>query len=267
MEAGRMDQPFMAAINNQPLVADVEAVKKASGDMPATTGSMPAPTGSGCFDCNICLDFAAEPVVTLCGHLYCWPCIYEWLRPGVESTASDNSSSARRQCPVCKATLSPETLVPLYGRGGSSKKSMNGMAIPRRPMVHRETVEHQNVQSNVNDQHHHQSMEANPPHQPLRHAHYHPSPTGFDFIYPPAPLGRGLIHSTAGGVLGGMAEAVLPLVLRSQLPTSLYYTSPYHVAAQNVNPRLRRHQMEIERSLHQIWFFLFVFVVLCLLLF
>ena len=63
-----------------------------------------------------------------------------------------------------------------------------------------------------------------------------------------------------------MAEAVLPLVLGGQLPASLYYTSPYHVAAQNVN-RLRRHQMEIERSLHQIWFFLFVFVVLCLLLF
>lgn len=63
-----------------------------------------------------------------------------------------------------------------------------------------------------------------------------------------------------------MAEAVLPLVLRGQLPASLYYTSPYHVAAQNVNPRQRRH-LEIERSLHQIWFFLFVFVVLCLLLF
>ncbi|CAL5015784.1 unnamed protein product [Urochloa decumbens] len=261
MEAGRMDQPCMASVNSQPSVADVETVKKASGDMPATMGS-------GCFDCNICLDFAAEPVVTLCGHLYCWPCIYEWLRPGVESTANDNSSSARRQCPVCKATLSPDTLVPLYGRGGSSKKSLNGVAIPRRPMVHRETVEHQNAQSNVDDQHQRQSVEANPPHQqPLRHAHYHPSPTGFDFIYPPAPLGRGLIHSTAGGVLGGMAEAVLPLVLRGQLPASLYYTSPYHVAAQNVNPRLRRHHMEIERSLHQIWFFLFVFVVLCLLLF
>ncbi|CAO2177515.1 unnamed protein product [Urochloa humidicola] len=98
MEAGRMGQPCMAS---QPLVADVETVKKASGDMPATMGS-------GCFDCNICLDFAAEPVVTLCGHLYCWTCIYEWLRPGVESTANDKSSSARRQCPVCKATLSPE---------------------------------------------------------------------------------------------------------------------------------------------------------------
>uniref|UniRef100_A0A0A9GNK2 E3 ubiquitin-protein ligase RMA n=1 Tax=Arundo donax TaxID=35708 RepID=A0A0A9GNK2_ARUDO len=260
MEAGRMDQTCMAAISSQPLVPDVEPVKKAGGDMTTTTGS-------GCFDCNICLDFAAEPVVTLCGHLYCWPCIYEWLRPGVESTASDSSSSARRQCPVCKAALSPDTLVPLYGRGGSSKKSLNGVAIPRRPMVHQETVEHQNTQVNVDD-HRHQSMEDNPPHQPLRHAHYHSSAaSGFDFIYPPAPVGRGLIHSTAGGVLGGMAEAVLPWALRSQLPASLYYTSPYHVAAQTVNPRLRRQQMKIERSLHQIWFFLFVFVALCLLLF
>ncbi|AQK45017.1 E3 ubiquitin-protein ligase RMA1 [Zea mays] len=261
MEAGRMDQPCMASINSQPFVADTEPVKKASGDMPA------APTGSGCFDCNICLDFAAEPVVTLCGHLYCWPCIYEWLRPGVESTASDNGSSARRQCPVCKATLSPDTLVPLYGRGGSSKKSLDGMAIPRRPMVHREAVEQQNARSHVNDQHYHQSTGDSPQHQPLMQAHHHPVPPGFDFIYPPAPVGRGLIHSTAGGVLGGMAEVVLPWVLRGQLPASLHYTSPYHVAAQNVNPRLRRQQMEIERSLHQIWFFLFVFVLLCLLLF
>jgi E3 ubiquitin-protein ligase RNF5 len=260
MEAGRMDQPFMAAINSQPFVEDIEPVKKASGDMPATTGS-------GCFECNICLDFASEPVVTFCGHLYCWPCIYEWLRPGVESAASDNSSSARRQCPVCKATLSTDTLVPLYGRGGNSKKSLDGMAIPRRPMVHRETVEQQNAQSNVNDQHYHQSMEDNSQRQPLLQAHHHPIPTGFDFIYPPAPVGRGLIHSTAGGVLGGMAEIVLPLALRGQMPASLYYTNPYHAATQNVNPRLRRHQMEIERSLHQIWFFLCVFVVLCLLLF
>ncbi|KAL6903447.1 hypothetical protein ACP4OV_004260 [Aristida adscensionis] len=254
-----MDQTCMAAVNSQPLVADVEPVKKVSGNMPATTGS-------GCFDCNICLDFAAEPVVTLCGHLYCWPCIYEWLRPGVESTANDSSSSARRQCPVCKATLSPDTLVPLYGRGGSSKKSLNGVTIPRRPMVHRETVEHQNTQSSADD-HHRQSMGTTPLHQPLRHAHHHSSTAGFDFIYPPAPLGRGLIHSTAGGVLGGMAEAVLPWAFRGQLPPSLYYTSPYYVATQNVSPRLRRQQVEIERSLHQIWFFLFVFVVLCLLLF
>jgi E3 ubiquitin-protein ligase RNF5 len=27
--------------------------------------------------CHICLDEAEEPVATLCGHLYCWPCLHE----------------------------------------------------------------------------------------------------------------------------------------------------------------------------------------------
>lgn len=30
------------------------------------------------FECNICYDVAESPVVTLCGHLYCWPCLYRW---------------------------------------------------------------------------------------------------------------------------------------------------------------------------------------------
>ncbi|KAL5216284.1 hypothetical protein ABZP36_007685 [Zizania latifolia] len=255
-----MDQIYMAAVNNQTSKADDESVNKISGDMPGTAGN-------ACFDCNICLDFAAEPVVTLCGHLYCWPCIYEWLRPGVESAASDNSSLARRQCPVCKATLSPEMLVPLYGRGGSLKKSLDDLAIPRRPTVHRETVEHQNTQNNINEHHHHENMEPSPPLQPQRHSSHHSSATEFDFIYPPSPMGRGLIHSTAGGVLGGMAVAILPWAFRGQVPPSMYYTSPHYVTAHNMSSRLRRQQIEVERSLHQIWFFLFVFVVLCLLLF
>jgi E3 ubiquitin-protein ligase RNF5 len=25
------------------------------------------------FECNICLDTASQPVITLCGHLFCWP--------------------------------------------------------------------------------------------------------------------------------------------------------------------------------------------------
>ena len=64
------------------------------------------------FSCNICYDvspashfsltfhgsrcslqLASEPVVTLCGHLYCWPCLYRWLQ--VQSHC--------RTCPVCKA--------------------------------------------------------------------------------------------------------------------------------------------------------------------
>lgn len=31
------------------------------------------------FQCNICYEVAKEPVVTLCGHLYCWPCVYRFV--------------------------------------------------------------------------------------------------------------------------------------------------------------------------------------------
>jgi len=36
------------------------------------------------FVCAICLETVSdEPVVTRCGHLYCWPCLYQWLQPGM----------------------------------------------------------------------------------------------------------------------------------------------------------------------------------------
>jgi E3 ubiquitin-protein ligase RNF5 len=31
---------------------------------------------SAAFECNICYELSREPVVTYCGHLYCWPCLY-----------------------------------------------------------------------------------------------------------------------------------------------------------------------------------------------
>uniref|UniRef100_A0A453CG44 E3 ubiquitin-protein ligase RMA n=1 Tax=Aegilops tauschii subsp. strangulata TaxID=200361 RepID=A0A453CG44_AEGTS len=154
MEGGGMDQVCMAAMTNQPPVSDNKLMKNISGEIPSA-----ATAGSGSFDCNICLDFAADPVVTLCGHLYCWPCIYEWLRPLVVSASGANSTSARQQCPVCKAALSADSLVPLYGRGGSSKKSLDGTAIPRRPTVHRENVAHQHAQSSIDDNRHHHNVE------------------------------------------------------------------------------------------------------------
>ncbi|ODQ53722.1 hypothetical protein SAICODRAFT_223958 [Saitoella complicata NRRL Y-17804] len=59
------------------------------------------------FECNICFETAASPVLTLCGHLYCWPCLYHWL--GIHAS-----------CPVCKNPCSTTNVVPIYGRGGSS---------------------------------------------------------------------------------------------------------------------------------------------------
>ncbi|KAE8790427.1 hypothetical protein D1007_35280 [Hordeum vulgare] len=222
------------------------------------SGDAPAAARAGCFDCNICLEFAVEPVVTLCGHLYCWPCIYEWLRRDA------GGGSAGRPCPVCKAALTVASLVPLYGRGGSrSNKSRLRPAIPCRPTVHRGAVEGQSAQTSGGSGRRHVSTEPDSPTRSSRHAHA--GAAQFDILYPPRPLGRGMnaVHPTAGGVLGGMALALLPSGFRGQAPAPGYPMSEL----QNLSPRLRRQHMEVERSLHQLLFFLFVFVVLCLLLF
>ena len=83
------------------------------------------------FACNICLDAVSEPVVTQCGHLYCWPCLYQWLAPGMTQEDKDHlnlnagssgggrgatADHSRRSCPVCKSDCSVTTLVPIYVR-------------------------------------------------------------------------------------------------------------------------------------------------------
>ncbi|GMI68883.1 hypothetical protein like AT2G23780 [Hibiscus trionum] len=99
--------------------------------------SMPHPSQScssgsnandaGDFECNICFELAQDPIVTLCGHLFCWPCLYRWL----------HHHSHCQECPVCKALIQEEKLVPLYGRGKNQtdprSKSYPGMEIPHRP--------------------------------------------------------------------------------------------------------------------------------------
>ncbi|KAF8768819.1 hypothetical protein HU200_007382 [Digitaria exilis] len=256
-----MDQTRTAGAGDEP------AKRIVGGDAPPAASA--AVSGGACFDCNICLECATEPVVTLCGHLYCWPCIYEWLRPDADANAG--SSPARRRCPVCKAAVSPDALVPLYGRGGGSsraKKPPRGLAstgIPRRPALRAPQ------ESDIGDHHHHRrNVDADSPGRAAQQQaarHHHADATELDAILAPPFADRGVMQSTAGGVLGGMAVAVLPWVLRgqaaAQTPGTMYYSTPYHL----MNPRQRRRHMEVERSLHQIWFFLFVFVLLCLLLF
>ncbi|KAK9053870.1 hypothetical protein SSX86_024945 [Deinandra increscens subsp. villosa] len=82
---------------------------------------------AGDFECNICFDLAQDPIVTLCGHLFCWPCLYKWL----------HIHSLSQECPVCKAQIEEEKLVPLYGRGKDStnprSKPVPDVEIPHRP--------------------------------------------------------------------------------------------------------------------------------------
>ena len=74
------------------------------------------------------LQLASEPVVTLCGHLYCWPCLYRWLQ--VQNHC--------RTCPVCKAGVDRDKVIPIYGRGGnedprSKSKDVAELEVPSRP--------------------------------------------------------------------------------------------------------------------------------------
>ncbi|KAJ6641487.1 E3 ubiquitin-protein ligase [Pseudolycoriella hygida] len=73
------------------------------------------------FECNICLDTAKDAVVSLCGHLFCWPCLHQWLE----------TRPTRQLCPVCKAAISKEKVVPLYGRGSTNQQDPRTKVPPR----------------------------------------------------------------------------------------------------------------------------------------
>jgi hypothetical protein len=107
--------------------------------------------GESRFCCNICLEAVVEPVATQCGHLYCWPCLYRWLEPGMtgEERAgltgrvplhSQAINQSRRVCPVCKAPCSVPTLVPIYIRS-DEPTPINAGESASGDYVERETTE------------------------------------------------------------------------------------------------------------------------------
>ncbi|CAN6461271.1 unnamed protein product [Victoria cruziana] len=83
------------------------------------------------FECNICFEIAKEPVVTSCGHLFCWPCLYQWLY----------IHSCTKECPVCKGLVTDSNITPIYGRGANDsscerkndEESSSDLKLPPRP--------------------------------------------------------------------------------------------------------------------------------------
>lgn len=193
---------------------------------------------SGGFDCNICLECVQDPVVTFCGHLYCWPCIYKWIHIQT-SISSEYEEKQKPQCPVCKSELSQSLLVPLYGRGQSTTKSEGkarqaGIAVPQRPLGPR-------------------SYNTTTVSQP----YYHPRN--------PSPMfsTSGLSLDNSFGIFG---EMIYARVFGNQMENMYTYRNSYSFQGNN-NPRIRRHLMQVDKSLSRICFFLLCCLVLCLLLF
>lgn len=67
------------------------------------------------YACNVCFEVASNPILTACGHLFDWECLYQWL--------SLPSQLACPVCPVCKSACDIPSLTPIYGRGGACESS------------------------------------------------------------------------------------------------------------------------------------------------
>lgn len=97
-------------------------------EMDTEVKKVPEDVGSF-YDCNICLHLARDPILTCCGHLFCWDCFYKL--PYVDSTA--------KECPVCEGEVTDSSVIPIYGNGDSNRESKleSGMTIPPRPKAQR----------------------------------------------------------------------------------------------------------------------------------
>lgn len=95
-----------------------------------TTTRRHCPASDPRFSCNICFDDVSDPVVTQCGHLYCWGCLFRWIEPGLtymERQALNLPANvgvsmtvpvdqSHRVCPVCKSPCSVTSVIPIYVR-------------------------------------------------------------------------------------------------------------------------------------------------------
>ncbi|GAB4859582.1 hypothetical protein Ancab_011050 [Ancistrocladus abbreviatus] len=218
---------------------------------------------SGSFECNICLDSVQDPVVTFCGHLFCWPCIYKWIQV---RTISHEDLNHQPQCPVCKAEVSESTIIPLYGRGQSMKASDGkakgfGLVIPRRPMapacgVHTLVAAATTRATSHATQPHHHSY-------PSQAQPYYNQMGDYTATSPPVSLAATDMLNLGTSMFGQMIYA---RIFGNSHSTLYTYPDSYHLSAVT-SPRLRRHVMQVDRSMSRISCFLFCCVMLCLLLF
>ena len=78
------------------------------------------------YDCKICLEESTEPVVTYCGHLYCWECLYKW---------SETKNNSKIPCPSCNNEVNIKRVIPIYT--SIEEHSKRAESVPNRPKPER----------------------------------------------------------------------------------------------------------------------------------
>lgn len=238
----------------------------------------------GCFDCNICLEAAHDPVVSFCGHLYCWPCIYKWLQVQRSFPESDEQP----KCPVCKACISTSSFIPLYGRGTAAapgsevKKCQFDLVVPHRPAA----VGNDTLVSNAASISSHTETQPRPdlfhpqPEPFQQQQYFEPELQGFHqqaYLSHPfgdyastgsSGFGTSAMTSTFSPTIVMFGEMVFPGMFGSSGTNLFTYSNPNSYPPRNGSPtRIRRQQLQAEKSLSRVTLFLFFCLLLCLLLF
>ena len=197
----------------------------------AIAGAGSSGVEGGNFECNICLELAQDPVVTLCGHLFCWPCLYNWLQIHTVS----------KECPVCKAGVTEEKVIPLYGRGnvGATDPRKKPVAdIPNRPQGQRP--------------------------EPIRHPNHHPA---FNFMAgPTGPFATAQIGNFTLSAGFGLFPALFGLQFQTYPPPDGLAAGPQSPYPRPGQPAVAPDNQQ-QQFLSRLLLFLGSFVILCLLFF
>lgn len=216
-----------------------------------------------CFDCNICLESAHDPVVTFCGHLYCWPCIYKWLDVQSSSVEPDQQQT----CPVCKAEISHTSLVPLYGKSNSEseEKKLQKMSvgIPHRPPPYNLNAMLGSARTPIS----HSGQQLHPSYfqaqsRPFHYQQYIPHVYGSYGTNGLPYLGGAAMTSFFNPIIVMFGEMVLTRIFGVSDANMFAY--PHNRSG---SPRMRRQEMQIDKSLNRLSIFLLCCIILCLLLF
>jgi hypothetical protein len=142
------------------------------------------------FECAICFEQASSPVVTQCGHLFCWQCLHPWL------ARSD-------LCPVCKAGVTKENVIPVFTKDAdrsahpASSSSSSSSSTHRRPTASQDAPAPEAEAEPASG--------AAPPPRPQAHR---PAPSGAHQPHFGNPFGH--FHGHHGGLQFGLMGGLFP---------------------------------------------------------